>query len=339
MNRSSRFLAALCALAVSGSCTGDPTSPTAVAPPTSGGGGGSGILSGTVVGYFDSAPIAGATIINGNIVTVTDASGAFTLNGIASSGTVGIVVNATGHVYRRVVYDMTPNRAGVKVDIIRDSAPFDLLFYRAWARDFIQSQSLLATKPWTVDPSFYFQTQLLDIEETVPDAVIDRMIAIFANSVSELSGGRRKLGTVERGTTAREVTDGWVNVVFARNLGGVLGRSSVGGNSGTMTLLYAPLLQSTPQNNPYGCDFYMYGIADHEITHTMGFYHTFDTIADSFSGAGCTGTGRPERTRIHSAIMYSRPPGNTDPDVDPASSAQLVAPTRGIGPIVECFRQ
>ena len=131
----------------------------------------------------------------------------------------------------------------------------------------------------------------------------------------------------------------FVHELSTSEMAGVLGRSTIGGNSGTISLLYSPLLVSNPQNNPFGCDFYMYGIAVHEITHTLGFYHTLDLINDSFSGPGCTGTGRPERTRFHSSIMYSRPAGNTDPDVDPASGAQLVAPGPFPGREIACFRQ
>jgi len=332
-----------CLLATAGTlgvaaCTDDPTVPSPL-PPPSGGGGETGTLSGTVVGYFDSLPIAGATVLHGTSAAVTNASGEFTLNGVATSGAVGVVVNAPGHVYRRVVYDMTPNRTGVKIDVIRDAPPFDMLFYRAWVRDILQSQTLQTTKPWTVDPSFYFRTVLDDTGDVVPDDVIDRIVGLFTNAVSTLSGGRRKVDRVERGASPREQLDGWVNVTFVQNLGGALGRSSVGGNSGTMAFVYAPLLLSTPQNNPYNCELYLYSIADHEITHTMGFYHTFDIVGDSFSGPGCTGIGYPERTRIHSAIMYARPFGNSDPDIDPASSAQLTAPESGYRPVVECFRQ
>jgi hypothetical protein len=319
-------------------CSNDTTIPSPL-PPGGGGSGETTSLSGTVVGHLDQAPVAGATLIHGASAAVTNAQGQFTLNGVSSSGAAGVVVNASGHVFRRVVYNMTPNRAGVEIDVIRDAPPFDLNFYRAWVRDSLQSTSLQATRPWTVDPNFYFKTLLDDVDESVPDETIDRLVGIFANSIAELSGGRRKIGTVERGTSPREVLDGWVNVTFARNLFGSLGRSTVGGNSATMALLYAPLLISTPQNNPYDCEFYMYSIADHEITHTMGYWHTFDTIGDSFSGPGCTGTGRPERTRLHSAIMYTRPFGNTDPDVDPASSAQLRAPGPADRRVVECFRQ
>jgi hypothetical protein len=37
--------------------------------------------------------------------------------------------------------------------------------------------------------------------------------------------------------------------------------------------------------------------------------------------------------------MYSRPFGNTDPDVDPVTALQSTAPGAGVRPVVACFRQ
>jgi hypothetical protein len=283
--------------------------------------------------------VQGATVLHGTAAAVTNALGEFTLTGVPATGPAGVVVNAPGHVFRRVAFDMTPNRAGVRIDVIQDAPPFDLLFYRAWARDAIEGFSLQATRPWTRDPNFHFRTRLLDVDEIVPDDVIDRLAGLFANSIVELSGGRRQIGAVERGTEPRDAEDGWVNVTFARNLGGALGRSTVGGNQGTIALVYAPLLIPTPLNNPHNCEFPLYSVADHEITHTMGFWHTIETLVDSLSGPGCTGTGRPERSRLHSAIMYSRPPGNTDPDVDPPTALQARAADPARQPLVSCFIQ
>lgn len=335
----------LAVVVLAAGCSSGSDVPNPVAPGGGGSGGGigsgDGTLSGTVVRQLDGSPVGGATIIAGSaIAATTDAQGNFFLNGVVTSGPLGVVVNAPGHVFRRVALSMTPNRTGVVIRAIRDQAPFNLDFYRMWVRDSLEGQTLQITRPWTQNPNFYFQTELLDIDgEIVPDDVIDRLAGIFAASIPELSGGRRQIATVERGTEPREVIDGWVNVVFARNLGGSLGRSTIGGNSGTMSFVYAPNLLSTPTNNPFNCEFPLYSVADHEITHTMGYWHTIDVFVDSFSGPGCTGAGRPEHIRLHSDIMYSRPPGNMDPDVDPPSALQSTAPGPGSGPVVACFRQ
>ena len=67
----------------------------------------------------------------------------------------------------------------------------------------------------------------------------------------------------------------------------------------------------------------------------MGFWHTENTLADEFSGAGCPGAGRPSYTLYHANVVYQRPVGNIDPDVDPVTSFHDVAPGGG-RPVVSC---
>jgi hypothetical protein len=78
-------------------------------------------------------------------------------------------------------------------------------------------------------------------------------------------------------------------------------------------------------------------LADHEITHTMGYWHTQNVIVDSFSGEGCPGSPRPDYIRFHSSVMYSRPVGNKDPDLDPAPATAVQAPESGRRVVVSCF--
>jgi hypothetical protein len=76
-------------------------------------------------------------------------------------------------------------------------------------------------------------------------------------------------------------------------------------------------------------------IADHEIVHVMGFWHTSDTFHDFHSATGCPGSGRPDRVRYHAAVMYSRPPGNQDVDNDSPSFMHQFAERSG-PPVVSC---
>jgi hypothetical protein len=301
---------------------------------------GSGLVSGTVVGHLTGTPIAGATVTMGASAAVTTATGEFTLTNTLTSGVGNIIVGAPGYVLRGVSVALAAERTGIRIDMIREADPFSLQFYRAWARDLFGSLEMKTLAPWTVDPNFYFKVSLEDEDQTVPPGVIARIVEIFAASIPELSGGRRQIGTVETGTETRPETDGWVNVIFYRvTPTGALGSTTIGGNTGAMVLFYAPELLSNPQNNPYGCPTVLESVVDHEITHIMGYYHTLDTIIDSFSGAGCNGNGRPERTRFHSAIMYARPPGNRDPDIDPNTVFQAQAPRAGRRSMVACFLQ
>src|SRR5262249_3300205 len=102
------------------------------------------------------------------------------------------------------------------------------------------------------------------------------------------------------------------------------------------TIQYDPVQVSTSTSNPYNCSSIPLQVADHEITHTMGYWHTDNVLVDTFSGTGCPGSGRPEKTRFHAAVAYSRPVGNVDPDVDPSSSAHARASGAASHPVVLC---
>ena len=189
-----------------------------------------------------------------------------------------------------------------------------------------------------MNPSFYFNVITVGSELRVPDATIARISEIFRTSVIELSGGKLQVAAFESGTEERPETEGWVNVTFYQTMpGGSLGTSSVGGNSGAISLRFDPNVPSNLNTNPYSCESVVVAVADHEITHTMGFWHTTNVLVDSFSGPGCPGVGRPSWAVYHSSVVYSRVPGNRDPDGDPDSAARVLAPEPGRRPVVSCF--
>jgi len=130
------------------------------------------------------------------------------------------------------------------------------------------------------------------------------------------------------------VENGWVNITFSTATG-FFGQSTVGGNSGTIHLRY--FAGAANPANSRNCSSSEVAVVDHEITHTMGFWHTPLIETDSFSGTGCPGNNRPDFVRYHSAVMYSRPSGNLDPDVDPTGSAQSPARARSPQPVVQCI--
>jgi hypothetical protein len=130
------------------------------------------------------------------------------------------------------------------------------------------------------------------------------------------------------------VIDGWVNVTFYDQLGAAFWPVNVGGNSGTISIRFG--MVSTQTTNPFNCQTPEVGVADHEITHTMGFYHTPNVYIDSFSGNGCPGNNRPDNTKYHAAILYSRPVGNIDPDVDPDTIANTTGPADRQRLVISC---
>jgi hypothetical protein len=291
-----------------------------------------GSLSGVVVENGTTTPVAGAQVRVGGTAVVTDAEGRFTLADIPSSGDGALTVSAPGYVLRSQMYALAEARSGVLVDLIPERPPFSLLFYRFFVRDGFESGQLQRTLPWTVDPSFYVMTTVENSTFEVDPAVIAAIEANFRASVPALSGGRRQVAAFETGPGPRPETEGWVNVIFSLDLQGAFGRSTVGGNRGTMWLRWN--LTSNAQNNTFECSSPEVFIADHEITHSMGFWHTPDLLNDTFSGPGCPGGPRPEHTALHANIMYSRPRGNRDPDIDPQELINATAP--GVRPVVSC---
>jgi hypothetical protein len=306
--------------------------PGVLGPPPGGGTGGS--LSGVVVARDGGAPVSGATALFAGVAAATGADGRFTLNGVPSSGTGVVTITASGYVFRGVPVTLGVTRTDLRFDLIQDALPFSLEFYRAFVRNQFESQVLEPTARWTRAPSFYLKTTVETTGVVVPDDVVARMRDVIANSVPELSGGAFEMAAFETGTETRPPADGWVTITFYPELsGGAFGRSSVGGNSGVIELRYG--MVSSNFTNPGNCLSPEVSLIDHEIVHTMGFWHTRNVWVDSFSGPGCPGSGRPEHVRYHAGVLYSRPPGNVDPDIDPMESAR---PNAGVGmrPMAEC---
>jgi hypothetical protein len=69
----------------------------------------------------------------------------------------------------------------------------------------------------------------------------------------------------------------------------------------------------------------------HELGHALGYWHTGDG-GDLMSGLGVNECDRlpSAREQEYARYVYSRPIGNTDPDVDPATPVQTFATQRFI---------
>jgi hypothetical protein len=283
-----------------------------------------GSISGTVVAFGTGAPVGTAALQMGGAAAVTDPAGRFTMTGVPSSGEGVLVATAPGFVMRAKKFALAPARTGAVLDMIADQLPFSLEFYRFFVRNGFEGSTLERTAPWTIDPSFYVRTIVENTTTVVDPAVVAAIEANFRQSVPSLSGGRRQVAAFESGTDPRPETPGWVNVLFSFDLQGALGRATVGGNQGTMWIRYG--VASNAQTNSNNCLTPEVFVADHEITHTMGYWHTFNIFADTFSGPGCPGAPRPSYTEFHAGVMYSRPFGNQDPDLDPFELVNFTAP-------------
>jgi hypothetical protein len=311
---SAAVFAAVIASVVS-TCARGPEAPSAPSAPTSGS------ATGTVVRVLEQAPIAAATVRIDELVCTTDANGHFTVAGLPASLPLSLSVTADGYLNRQSHYRVGGTGEGSVVDLIPDSSPFLLDFFRQFARNAAEGAVLEPLNPWTSNPSFYFKTTQSPSGETIPAEVLQHIETIFANSVRELSGGRLAIAEIEKGPEARPLVQGWVNVLFQSELPhpGAAGSATVGGNKGTIWLKYDPATPQVYTNDPSGCYSRVVQVAAHEIFHTMGYYHVSTAYDGFLQDPACDGTGLSDAVRYHAAVMYSRPPGNMDPDTDPAS--------------------
>jgi hypothetical protein len=284
-------------------------------------------LLGRVVVNQSQTPLAGATLEaaqGGSGKFTSDENGQFALTGLAT-GLLQLTLSAPGYVTHRTKVNLTSSRTGFVLDLIASAPPFDLQFYREFARGTFDGP-IQATRRWTMNPSFYIHTTTSDTGAQMSPSVLADIERVFVNAVPELSGGLYRVATVEKGAEPRGTVSGWVEVLFyygeIPGSVGLGGDSTIGGDSGRIRIRSNPELELLPQR---GCPSFPVRMADHEIVHAMGFWHSTDNYNDFYSGPACSGAGRPARVPFHAAVLYSRPRGNTDIDDDPGNFAYPLA--------------
>lgn len=293
-----RFLptaALLLALTACGSSSPtSPSSPVPSVPQT---------LSGRLVATVDGGGLAGATVTAGSSSVTTDASGAFTLP--AAGFPMALTLQGPGFVTRGV----TVSAAGqVAVDAFRFDGQFDLAFYRQLVRNNFDTGGLAQLRRRTVAPSIYLRT-VDDAGAAMPLAQLDSTEAAIRSVAPLWTGGQFGVASVTRGTGAAPADA--ILVHWGASATALCGlTASIGGND--IELDY---------KTGGGCSCGGLGTrprtVKHELGHAFGYWHT-DNPADLMFAtvAGCDADPSP-RERYHAALVYRRPPGNRDPDLDP----------------------
>ncbi len=316
---------------VLGSCGGSggpPTAPPTVpsTPPASAS------VRGVLTKTVEGGPVVGATLSASGITARSGPDGSFALD--LPDGTHRLTVSGPGMVERTTTI-RAPSSA-VALDVVPDpeNGPWNLDFYREIARNGSGGGKLEPLTRWDSEPTFFIDTRPEPTTNAeIPEETIEFVREAIRVTVPLLSGGRY---TAERIVATREppedMTPGTVilrwNAAdvarFADNADAFA--KQVGGSENVVVFRHIPETWAV----------------HHEIGHVMGLYHPLDGLRPShmwYSGH----LEPPHFTKwdiFHAQVLYSRPAGNVDVDVDPAGfvvggQAAMVKPAAG--PVVCSF--
>jgi hypothetical protein len=169
-------------------------------------------------------------------------------------------------------------------------------------------------------PRFYLKTVDQDGRPVEPEVLVVVLDAL-GRAVPAFTGGRMA-ASIETGTSVRPETDGWINidVIRDRDQRQSCGRAFVGRNPGLVTL-YNDVCSCGSNKIPGA-------LVMHEVGHALGFFHVNDrdSVMHPIDSGRCPPGRLSAAESFHSAIAYSRPRGNVDPDSDPSSSHFITVP-------------
>jgi hypothetical protein len=276
-------------------------------------------VSGTLIDTAARQPIGGASIApTWDLPAVESrADGTYEFGAVANPPTTPFRLGISGsELLARevwVTWQRGP-RTNVTLDAIRDRPPFSMDFYRQFARGtYDHADAPFPILRWMEAPKIYVKTVDQNGRAIEPE-VLPVVRDALARGVTEFSAGRYSVAALETGTEPRAPTVGWINVEFVRdpNERRTCGSARVGANPGSITFISD--VCACGSNKIPG------PLVLHEVGHVMGFFHVADrnsVMAPIFPGSCPPGQLSPAE-RFHAGIVYSRPRGNRDPDVDPS---------------------
>jgi hypothetical protein len=270
------------------------------------------VLNGRVVGTVTGQPVPNATVTVGGQTRTTADDGTFSL-AFDSTGTRDLTIEGEGLIAR--VSRLSVRSREVTLDIIQNRAPFELDFFREFARNGLETESgLEPLRPVSAAPRVHLRT-MDESGRPMDEALLDLIESAIRDSTEALAGGRFPIEIVERGPDTKQGQTGWVTVLFpGESAGGGCGTANVGTTTGRIELNY--------RNAACGCDGRAIAprTVRHELGHVYGYWHTSargGVMARYWTTRQCDIRPSP-REAAHAKYVYARLAGNMDPDTDAA---------------------
>lgn len=248
----------------------------------------------------------------------TDASGTYSMGstGNPPPSPNRVTLSADGFVNREQWITIASQRSDVTLDLIRNSAPFSMEFYRQLARGtYEEDGGPYPLLRWSQQPQFYLQT-VDQIGRAVPADVLNTIRDAVTRAVPAWTAGQYT-AVIESGKDTRPGTPGWINILVQNSPGEhvTCGQSYVGADPGEITLIMNPVCSCGAIKVPGQ-------VVVHEVGHALGFFHVSDEKSVMYPRApgNCPLGELSASESYHAAIAYQRPRGNTEPDNDPAAT-------------------
>jgi hypothetical protein len=258
------------------------------------------VVSGRIIFAPDGPPIPGARLqIDGLPVVTADASGRFAI-GLNDSTIRHATITAGGAMTRETYLRGDENRTCVDLDLVPAAPAFEVP-YREEVHN-AKDLPLTIARHWMTAPNFSLVATWKDTTEAVDPAVLTFTIGLIRQYVPIWTSGRLEAGQIEIIPSWRPPDRvNWVSVYWVHDQ--FRGMAGTGSNPGFMHF------NSATTREP--------ATIIHELGHTLGLHHT-STFDFMMGPHQLTQTVIPPDELRIARILYSRPPGNRDPDVDPA---------------------
>jgi hypothetical protein len=309
-----------------------PSQPTAPSQPPAPPAPTSWSITGRILDAPAGSPIEGASLVFGDPPAVTtDAAGSYTI--VTTDGsTKPLAISAPGHLTRETSLTGGEPRSRVDFDLIGGEPQFPREQYLHLTRNAFEGPNKHEpTRHWTANPNVYIVTRWRGLNGEITDAEISpESLAFLVSEIRRLvpqwTGGMLQAGIIESGPTRRPSTKGWINVEYGRSGNW----SRLGEDPGQVQLGSEGTCQSLA--------------IFHEFGHALGYWHS--SVRPSIMGGGpgrCELYDLTPNEALIARVMYSRAPGNVEPDKDgpppPPSPVYTLLPTppgRSSPPAIHC---